>query len=335
MDNVFRRIEDLEKLVGNTPLVEIRYRYKGISGSVYAKGEYFNLTGSVKDRMALYVLKKALERGELKEGDVISEATSGNTGISFCAMGSYLGHKVVIYMPDWMSEERKKMMTSLGATIRPVSAEEGGFLGSIALSKGHVNPEGGVFLPLQFENEDNVEGQYLSLGLELVKQLKDLGLSPDGFVAGVGTGGTVMGVKRAFREANPKAVICPLEPAESPVLTEKKHVGHHRIAGISDEFVPPVCKLEELDHIVTISDSDAILAAKALAKNGLAVGISSGANLLGAILLKEELGEGACVSTVFADDNKKYLSTDLLKEEPMKEGSMMKDLEILGFRSYR
>ncbi len=334
-----RDIRDLEKMTGGTPLVEISFRYKGEERKIFAKVEYYNLSGSVKDRMAYYVIKKAYERGEIAPGDTIVEATSGNTGISFCAIGAYLGHPVVIYMPDWMSEERKRLIASYGAEIRGVSKEQGGFLGSIALAEKYAKENEGVFYPRQFENEDNATGQYKSLGAELVKDLKYAGLSPDAFVAGVGTGGTVMGVARALKEEYPSVKVRPLEPLESPTLSTGVKVGSHRIAGISDEFIPPICKLDELDEVVNVSDGDAIIMAQKLGKMGLGVGISSGANFIGAVKALEDLDKNdetsvkdRTVVTVFTDDNKKYLTTDLLKEEPVKPGYLSTDIELLGMR---
>ncbi len=328
-------LEDLQGAIGRTPLLEIHYEKDGRKGRVFAKLESENLTGSVKDRMALYVLKKALEQGELTEDCVIAEATSGNTGIAFSALGAALDLPVVIFMPSWMSEERKRLIASFGATIREVSREEGGFEGSIALANAYTEEGKTTFLPRQFDNEDNVLGQYESLGKELVADLEALDLVAGAFVAGVGTGGTVMGAGRALREKNPAAKIHPLEPLESPVLSNPDAVDEHRIAGISDEFVPSICDLKSLDEVVSISDSDSILAAQALAKKGLGVGISSGANLLGAIALQERYGSDAIVTTVFADDNKKYLSTDLLKDEPMREDSAMKGLVITKIIAHR
>ncbi|MDO5301352.1 MAG: PLP-dependent cysteine synthase family protein [Tissierellia bacterium] len=329
------RLDDLSSAIGNTPLATIRYRYKGKEAEIYAKVEAFNLTGSVKDRMAHYTLKEALKKGDFKVGDTIVEATSGNTGIAFCALGAYLRTPVVIYMPEWMSEERKKLITSFGAEIRTLTHEEGGFIGSIerafALAK-----EDGYYCPAQFENPFNAAGQYESLGKEIVQNLKDLGLTADAFVAGVGTGGTVMGAGRALRTVNPNCKIHPLEPAESPTLsTGGEKVGEHRIAGISDEFVPDLLKMDECDDIVQASDGDAVLIAQALAKLGLGVGISSGGNVAGAIKLREKMGDGAVVVTVLSDDNKKYLSTSLLQEEPMKDEYVAKDLEILSITMSR
>ncbi|CDZ75266.1 pyridoxal-phosphate dependent protein [Peptoniphilus sp. ING2-D1G] len=325
-----KKIEDLKNLVGHTPLVEIDFTYKKEIKKVFVKLEYYNLSGSVKDRMAYHVLKSAYESGKIKNGDTIVEATSGNTGISFCAMGAYLNHPVVIYMPDWMSEERKRLIESYGAEIREVSKENGGFLGSISLAENFAKSEG-VFLPRQFENLDNTRGQYLSLGLEIVENLRKIEVVPDGFVAGVGTGGTVMGAGRAIKEVNENAKIFPLEPLESPTLsTGGEKIGNHRIAGISDEFIPALCKLDELDSIISVSDGDSILMAQKLARAGLGVGISSGANFIGALMATEKGCKN--VVTVFPDDNKKYLSTDLMKDEPVKKGYYSPDIEIIDFK---
>ncbi|WP_218975532.1 PLP-dependent cysteine synthase family protein [Peptoniphilus catoniae] len=326
-----RKIEELKNMIGNTPMLEVNFKYKNKQKKIFAKVEYYNLSGSVKDRMAYYVLKNAYDTGSIKENDTIVEATSGNTGIAFCALGAYLNHPVIIYMPDWMSEERKRLISSYGAQIRNVSKEEGGFLGSIELAEKMAREENHVFLPRQFENPDNTTGQCLSLGKEIIENLDKIGLIPDGFVAGVGTGGTVMGVGRAIREVNPRAKIYPLEPLESPTLsTGGKKVGSHRIAGISDEFIPKLCKLNELNEIISVSDGDSILMAKKLAQAGLGVGISSGANFIGALMALEKGNE--TVVTVFPDDNKKYLSTDLMKDEPVKDSYLSKDVEILNFK---
>lgn len=321
-----RKIEDLKSSIGKTPLAEIIFNYKGKEHKIYAKMEYYNLSGSVKDRMAYGILEEAYSSGQIHPGDTIVEATSGNTGIAFCAIGAYLEHPVVIYMPEWMSEERKKLISSYGAEIRLVTKEEDGFKGSIAKAESFANKEG-YFLPRQFENEANVRGQYNSLGKELVEDLKKLNLNCDGFVAGVGTGGTVMGVNKALKESFKNVKVCPLEPEESTTMLNG-NVGEHRIAGISDEFVPSICKLDELDEVITVSDGDGILMAQMLAKAGLGVGISSGANFLGAVKLLEKLGSDKVVATVFADDSKKYLSTDLMNEEPIKNSYLTKDIEI-------
>jgi cysteine synthase A len=270
----------------------------------------------------------------LKPGDRIAEATSGNTGISFAAIGRALGHPVTVFMPDWMSAERKALLASFGADIVPVSRENGGFLGSIAQSEALAAADPTVFLPRQFANDANVRAHAETTGPELWMQLKSAGLTPDAFVAGVGTGGTVMGVGRFLRSRRAGTCIHPLEPAESPTLSTGFKVGQHRIQGISDEFIPAIVKLDELDRIIAVHDGDAILMAQKLAKHGLAVGISSGANIVGALKIQDDLGADAIVATVFSDSNKKYLSTDLLREEPVKPGYLSPDVTVTGFRAF-
>ena len=332
----WERLASVHRLIGSTPLLDLHCRLRGREVHVYAKHEAFNLTGSIKDRMAIHILDSAASKGEIQPGDTIAEATSGNTGIAFAAIGRALGHSVRIYMPDWMSRERVMVIQSLGATVVPVSKAEGGFLGSIEMADRFARETPGVFLPRQFENEANVEAHERTTGPELLAQLCTLGLSPTGFVAGVGTGGTVMGVGRYLRRALGEVAIHPLEPANSPTLRTGCKVGKHRIQGISDEFIPAIVDLPKLDHVVDAWDGDSILMAQKLARElGLAVGISSGANLIGALQIAEEQGGDAVVATVFPDCNKKYLSTDLCGEEEMREDYLTQHVELLGFRVVR
>jgi cysteine synthase A len=322
----------LGRMVGNTPLLAIHLRYRDRTHTLYAKSEQLNMTGSIKDRLALHVLLRAYRRGDIRPGDRIVEATSGNTGISFAAIGRALGHPVTIIMPDWMSRERIDLIRALGATVELISSEQGGFLGCIRRSEQIASSDSRVFLPRQFSNPANVEAHERTTGPEIWSQLAGRGLVPDGFVAGVGTGGTVMGVGRYLRKKRASVRVHPLEPAESPTLSTGRKSGSHRIQGISDEFVPSIVELSSLDPVIAVSDGDAILMAQALAsKLGIGVGISSGANLLGALALQEELGAGAVVVTVFADDNKKYLSTALMNDEPVRAGYRSSEVELLGF----
>jgi cysteine synthase A len=317
-ESIEHTFNHLWHLVGNTPMLEIHYSFKGRPGSIFVKCEHYNLTGSVKDRMALYVLHKAYSTGVLHPGDTIVEATSGNTGISLAAIGKSLGHPVTIVMPDWLSRERTEILKSLGANVIHVSKEDGGFKGSIELTE-RLAEKGGVFLPRQFSNEGNVEAHRLTTALEIWDQLESIGRMPDAFVAGVGTGGTVMGVGAGLKALNSNVSVHPLEPAESPTLTTGHKVGSHRIQGISDEFIPPIVRLDQLDAILEAHDGDAILMAQLLSRQlGLAVGISSGANVIGAIQLADRLGPDATVVTLLPDSNKKYLSTDLVRSEPVK-----------------
>ncbi len=328
-------IKSLKGMIGNTPLLEIKYTYKGEPRRIFAKAENLNMTGSIKDRMAYHILSQAMKKNELQSGMEIFEATSGNTGISISAIGRALGHRVTIFMPDWMSDERKNIIRSLGAGIRLVSKEEGGFLGSIDMANQAAEQSGG-FLPLQFSNPNNPDAHYQTTGPEIWWQLKFRNLLPDAFVAGVGTGGTVMGVGKYLKEKNPDIRIFPLEPSNSPTLSTGHKVGKHRIQGISDEFIPPVCELDKLDEVIAVDDGDAIIMAQKLsAELGLGVGISSGANFLGAIIAQEMLGKDSIVVTVFSDSNKKYLTTDLLKTEPEKEGFYSVDVKLDSFMSYK
>ena len=335
-DGGLARLDGLRHLVGNTPLLEIRFEWGGQERVLYAKAEHLNLTGSIKDRMAFHILRHAYEVGALKPGDRIAEATSGNTGIAFAAVGRALGHPVTIFMPDWMSRERVDLIRSYGAEIVPVRRDEGGFLGSIQRTEELAATCPGVFLPRQFSNEANVEAHRRTTGPEIWSQLRFNGKTPDAFVAGVGTGGTVMGVGQFLRAMNPAVKVHPLEPENSPTLRTGCKVGKHRIQGISDEFIPAIVDLDSLDPVVDADDGDAILMAQKLAASlGLAVGISSGANFIGALKVQEALGPEAVVVTVFADDNKKYLSTDLLREEPVGAGFLSPGVRLKGFRAFR
>ena len=328
------RLSALSHLVGNTPMLAIDCRYRGHARTVYAKCEQMNLTGSIKDRMAVEVFRDGYASGRLRPGDVIVEATSGNAGISCAALGRAMGHPVTIFMPDWMSRERMDLLRSYGAMVVPVSRDEGGFLGSIRRTEEMAAAREDVFLPCQFSNQANLQAHCGGTGPEILEQLGRIGLEPDAFVAGVGTGGTVMGVGRALRRQVPRVRIHAVEPAESPTLSTGYKVGSHRIQGISDDFIPAIVRLEELDEVIAVSDGDSILMAQRLAAElGLGVGISSGCNLLAALEAQERLGGDAVVVTVFCDDNKKYLSTALLQTEPVKAGYRSPTVELTGLRS--
>lgn len=332
---VKEKFAKIAPMISHTPLLEINLTYKGEPRVIYAKAEYYNLSGSIKDRVAYYILNKAYEDGIIKETDKIVEATSGNTGIAFSALGSYLGHEVIIYIPDWMSMERINIMKSYGAKVRLVSREEGGFLGSIALTE-ELAKKGDVFLPRQFSNEDNTMTHYLTTGDEIVEQLAAIGKKADGVVAGVGTGGTIMGIGRRLRDSNPECQVYPLEPLNSPTISTGYKVGKHRIEGISDEFVPSILHMDEMSEVVSVDDGDAIIMAQMISqKLGVGVGISSGANLVGSIMAQNKLGKDSTIVTVFADDNKKYLSTDYTKTQPIKEGYITKDVELIDMTAYR
>ena len=293
-------------------------------------------TGSIKDRMATHIMRAAYSSGELKPGDTIVEASSGNTGISFAAIGTALGHPVRIYLPNWMSQERVQLIHNFGAELVPVTKEQGGFVGAVQLAAEYAASNEDVFLPRQFENPANIVAHELTTAPEIEQQLETYEQRIDAFVAGVGTGGTVMGVSRYFKDRGRAMSAHPLEPANSPTMRTGCRIGHHRIQGISDEFIPEVIKLDELEDIIDVWDGDAIIMAQTLCSDlGLAVGISSGANVIGAMQLVEQLGADATVVTILPDSNKKYLSTDLCHEEPVNDGYLSPRIDLKNFRAVR
>lgn len=329
------RLRGMSQLIGNTPLLEIHLLYKGQFRSIFAKYEAMNLTGSIKDRMVFEIFQQAYVDGTLKPGYTIVEATSGNTGISCAAIGRALGHSVKIFMPDWMSRERVLLIQSLGAEVVLVTRERGGFLGSIALCEQLASERDDIFLPRQFSNRANLQAHFTGTGPEIWLQLDACGRRPDAFVAGVGTGGTVMGTGVYLREKNPNVKIHPVEPLESPTLSTGHKVGSHRIQGISDDFIPAIVDLSAVDEVLSISDGDSIIMAQKIASElGLGVGISSGCNLLAAIHAQEQLGPSATVVTVFCDDNKKYLTTALLQREPVKPEYLSSDVSLVAVHSH-
>ncbi|MFQ5495642.1 MAG: PLP-dependent cysteine synthase family protein, partial [Phycisphaerae bacterium] len=298
--------------------------------------EVLNMTGSIKDRMALHMIRRGYESGRLHPADTIVEASSGNTGISFAGIGRALGHPVRIYIPDWMSRERIELMHTFGAEVIPVTREEGGFLMALEKAEAFAAADKNAFIPKQFDHPSNVEAHATTTGPEIETQLGGFGLSPDAFVAGVGTGGTVMGVGQYLRRGGRSVRVHPLEPANSPTLRTGHKTGHHRIQGISDDFIPAIVDLASLDSIIDVWDGDAILMAQALCRTlGLPVGISSGANVVGAMKLVEELGPDAAVVTVLPDSNKKYLSTDLCHDEPPRGDYVTPRVQLDRFRAVR
>ena len=295
--------------IGNTPMIKINYEYKGKKSYVYTKLEFYNLSGSIKDRVAYYIIQNAKKRGELKEGQTIVEATSGNTGIAIAALGRYYKHPVVIFMPDWASVERIKLMKGYGAKVILFSKEEGGFIRCVEEAKRMAEKEG-AFLANQFANEDNFLAQYETTGEEIVNELPE---KVGGFISGVGTGGTLMGIGKRLKKEYEGFKIVAIEPDKMPLISQGKILGSHKIEGIGDDFIPDLVDKNVIDDIFLINDNDAINMSRILANElGLGVGISSGANLIGSILLNEKNNKPTV--TVFADDNKKYLTTDLSKE---------------------
>lgn len=318
-------------LIGNTPMIKMIYRYKGKENSIYVKLEMFNLTGSIKDRVAYYIIKNAKEKGILKDNMPIIEATSGNTGISLSALGAYYKHPVYIFMPDWASKERIELMKLYGANVTLISKEEGGFIKCVEEAKKLAKETNG-FLANQFENEDNITAHYETTGKEILEQLeaKEIG----GFVSGVGTGGTLIGIGKRLKEKEHQIKIYALEPEKMPILSEGKILGQHKIEGIGDDFIPDI--FERNKHIIEkdimlINDEDAINMARKIARElGIGVGISSGANFIAGVLLGE--GQQNKMVTVFADDNKKYLSTNLIENISEKEGMISSEIQLVEYK---
>ena len=272
--------------------------------------EYYNLTGSIKDRIAYNILLDAYDKKIIDNNTPIIEATSGNTGISFSALGALLGNPVHIFIPDWASAERIKIMKMYGSDIHLVSKNEGGFQGAIKKANELAERING-FRPNQFSNNINTQTHYNTTGVEIIKKCPNI----DAFVSGFGTGGTLIGVSKRLKEFNNNIKTIALEPSNMTLLGENKIIGQHKIEGIGDDFLPDIIDKSLIDNSITIDDYEAINMSRRLAKElGLGVGISSGANFLAAALMPYEN-----IVTIFADDMKKYLSTDLFKEKKDKE----------------
>ena len=315
---------NVEKLIGNTPMIKIDYEYEGKKGSIFTKLEYYNYSGSIKDRIALYILQKERERGNLKEGQPIIEVTSGNTGIAFSAVGALFGHEVHIFMPDWVSLERRQLIQMYGATVHLVSREEGGFKGALK-RVDEIAEEIGAYKPRQFDNELNVEAQYNTTGQEIIEDLPDV----NAFVSGIGTGGTLMGVGKRLKDYNPDAKVFVLEPSTLSILKMGMDEGSHMIEGIGDDFIPGIVDEDLIDDIVLIHDYDAINMSKRIAQEfGLGIGISSGANFLASVIMDND---DLKIATVFPDDNKKYITTKL--SEPIDEDPELisNKVKLIGF----
>ena len=316
---------NIKKLVGNTPMINISYEYKGKSGNIHTKLEHYNYSGSIKDRIALYIIENERKNGNLKDGQAIVEVTSGNTGISFSAMGALFGHEVHIFMPDWVSLERRKLIEMYGANVHLVSKEEGGFKKALELAEEY-SEEIDAYRPLQFDNELNVEAQYNTTGQEIIDVIPDV----NAFVSGIGTGGTLMGIGRRLKDNNPDTKIFALEPSTLSILKMGMIEGSHMIEGIGDDFIPGIVEEDLIDDIVLIDDLDAINMSQRLAKEfGLGVGISSGANFLASVLMD---CEDYKIATVFPDDNKKYITTKLSEVISDEDSELISNnIKLIGF----
>lgn len=290
----------VSKCVGNTPLLRL-------SEHVYAKLETLNPSGSVKDRMAKFLLDRAEERGEIQPGGTIVEATSGNTGIAFSMLAAERGYKMIVVMPSNMSEERKAMIRAFGAQI--VEVGPGDFLGAV-VKRDELVAQMGAFCPKQFTNPDNVDCHHQTTGKEILDQLSDCGETRPivAFVAGTGTGGTLMGVRRALFAEYPELKTVAVEPTESAVMSGGAP-GLHDIQGIGDGFIPELVDMNQVDEVITVSSQEAKDRIFALAKNnGLFVGISSGANVAAAEKFISKHNPKGIVVTLLPDRQERYLS---------------------------
>ena len=300
------------ELIGKTPLLELG-KTKGeynLSSCIYAKLEYFNTTGSVKDRIALSMIEDAIKSNKLQKGGLIVEPTSGNTGIGIASVGTSLGFKVKLVMPETMSVERRQLIKAYGAEI-VLSDGKLGMKGAIAKANEIAEAEGGLILG-QFDNPANVEAHYRTTGPEIYE---DLDGKVDVFVAGVGTGGTITGVGKYLKEKNKNVKIVAVEPATSPVLSQGV-AGPHKIQGIGAGFVPSILDRNVIDEIITVSNEDAFATSKKFGKTeGVLVGISAGAALFAAITLaKRDEYKNKNIVVLLPDSGDRYLSTDLFKD---------------------
>lgn len=287
-------------LIGNTPILQIQ------NSNIYVKLECFNPTGSIKDRAAKQMILAAIQEGKLKTGSIIIEPTSGNTGIGLAAIGRALGYKVLLTMPDSMSEERRKLLRAYGAELILTDGKKGMRL---AIEKAHALARDlpNAFLPSQFENTQNVLAHYKTTGPELWEQLEG---KIDVLVAGIGSGGTITGTGKYLKEKNPKLRIVGVEPATSPVLTQGK-AGMHHIEGIGAGFIPKILDTALLDEIITVTDQEALDSTKEfIRREGILVGISSGAALFAAKQLEKRYPNKKIVA-ILPDAGNRYLSKGL------------------------
>ena len=293
--------------IGNTPIMKLRFEVGGRKYETYAKLEFMNPSGSVKDRIAKYMIESAERRGILKPDSTIVEATSGNTGIALAMVAAAKGYKMVAFMPEHMNKERIRLMENFGASVCLTPKEEG-FEGAVKRTQIAARSPS-VYLTKQFSNEENVLAHYETTGQEILKQVSE---RFDVVVAGVGTGGTLFGIGRALRERNPNAKLVAVEPAESAVLSGERNLGDHKITGIGDGLVPEIVKLKELDYIAKVKSDDAVEMSRRLCREfGLMVGVSSGANVLGVVQALEKFGRDKVAVTVLPDRAERYFSTDL------------------------
>ena len=293
-------------LVGNTPVVELA-RVNNTKSTILAKLEALNPSGSIKDVMALYMIDVAEKKGMLKPGSKIIEVTSGNTGISFAMLAPLKGCKFVAVMPEHMSKERRQMMQAFGAEI-VLTPEKEGFAGALDRLQQLARENQDAWLPRQFDNPDNIAAHREITGKRILEEIGD---RIDVFVAGVGTGGTLMGVAEALKGVYRDVKIVAVEPAESAVMSGGKP-GSHIIQGIGPGFIPSLVNMELVDEVIKVNSNDALDMTRRLIKEeALMVGVSSGANVFAALEVAQRSGEGKTIVTILPDRGERYLSMNL------------------------
>jgi cysteine synthase A len=299
------------ELIGHTPVLRLNRLPGKDYAEVWAKLENYNPGGSVKDRICLAMVEAAEKAGRIKPGDTIVEPTSGNTGIGLALVAAVKGYKLILTMPDTMSEERRSLLVAYGAKL-VLTPDTRGMHGAIARAEELVKQNPGYFMPQQFSNPANPDMHYHTTGPELVEQMPRI----DAFVAGVGTGGTITGTGRYLHEhCQNQVLVVAVEPKNSPVLSGGE-AGFHKIQGIGAGFIPKNLDTKSYDEIITVSDEDATLHSRRLAREeGILVGISSGANCCAALQIAKRLGPGKTVVVVFCDTGERYLTTDLFQAE--------------------
>ncbi len=303
-------------LIGSTPVVKLRVLPDKNGAEVWAKLESFNPGGSVKDRICLNMIETAERQGKLKPGATIVEPTSGNTGIGLALISAIKGYRLILTMPDTMSEERRSLLSAYGAHLI-LTPDTKGMGGAIHKAEEILQENPDYFMPQQFNNPANPEAHRKTTAQELLKQFKRI----DAFVAGIGTGGTITGVGEVLKDKMKDVRICAIEPAASPVISGGEP-GYHKIQGIGAGFIPAVLNREIIDEIVQVSDADATAYARRLAaEEGLLVGISSGAACWAALKIAKTLGKGQVVVVIFPDKGEHYLSTDLFSNKQWTQSS--------------